>query len=59
MNHKAEFHEDDIEQDDEQAQAKKVKGRTADYESKRRRAERILEQARLRDLLGFDVDYND
>ena len=41
-----------------QLQRRKQK-RTADYEKKRRRAERILEQARLRDMLGFDIDYQD
>lgn len=37
----------------------KNRGRSADYDKKRRRAERILEQARLRELLGYDIDYQD
>lgn len=35
------------------------RSRSIDFESKKRRAERILEQARLRELLGYDVDYDD
>lgn len=44
-------------EDDSKVQPKR--GRSIDYEKKKRRAERILEQARLRDLLGYDVDYQD
>ena len=51
--------EDYSEFDDEQERGAKTRGRSQDYEKKRRRAERILEQARLRDLLGYDVDYDD
>lgn len=49
---------DDI---DEQPNSRnsKTRGRSADYDKKRRRAERILEQARLRELLGYDIDYQD
>ncbi|MCD8523422.1 MAG: hypothetical protein LRY66_04165 [Saccharospirillaceae bacterium] len=51
---------DDFEDLDDQPQSRgKAKGRSVDYDKKRRRAERILEQARLRDLLGFDIDYQD
>ncbi|MDK2778805.1 MAG: hypothetical protein KYX62_14205 [Pseudomonadota bacterium] len=49
---------DEFDDLDDQLQRRKQK-RTADYEKKRRRAERILEQARLRDMLGFDIDYQD
>lgn len=34
-------------------------GRSIDYEKKRRRAERILEQTRIREHLGIDIDYFD
>lgn len=51
--------EDYSEFDGEQERGVKGRGRSQDYEKKRRRAERILEQARLRDLLGYDVDYDD
>ena len=37
----------------------KVRGRSHEFEEKRRRAERILEQAKIRELLGYDVDYYD
>jgi hypothetical protein len=37
----------------------KHRGRSADYDKKRRRAERILEQTRLRELFGYDVEYDD
>src|SRR5690606_40491392 len=37
----------------------KTRARSADYDKKRRRAEHILEQARLRELLGYDIDYQD
>lgn len=37
----------------------KVKGRSQDFEHKRRRAEKILEQARLKNLLGYDIDLDD
>lgn len=37
----------------------RTRGRSQDFEEKRRRAERILEQARIRELLGYDVDYQD
>ncbi|UZK02776.1 PA3496 family putative envelope integrity protein [Venatoribacter cucullus] len=49
---------DDI---DEQPNSRnsKTRDRSADYDKKRRRAERILEQARLRELLGYDIDYQD
>ena len=51
---------DEYDEFDDQPQARnKPRGRSADYDKKRRRAERILEQARLRDLLGFDIDYQD
>lgn len=30
-----------------------------DYEAKKRRAEHILEQARLREMFGYDIDYED
>lgn len=52
----------DEEYDDEEeapAKANKIRGRSPDYEQKKRRAERILEQARIRELLGYDVDYYD
>jgi len=49
---------DEYDDFDDIAQAKaKARGRSADYDKKRRRAERILEQARLRDMLGYDIDY--
>jgi len=51
---------DDYDDFDDNSQSRsKPRGRSADYEKKRRRAERILEQARLRDMLGFDIDYQD
>lgn len=51
----------ECEYEDEEVAAKssKPKGRSPDYEAKKRRAERILEQARIRELLGYDVDYYD
>ena len=50
--------QDEYEDYDDFTQAKaKARGRSADYDKKRRRAERILEQARLRDMLGYDIDY--
>ena len=39
--------------------ARKLHGRSIDYEKKRRRAERILEQSRIRELLGMNIDYFD
>lgn len=39
--------------------ARKPQGKSIDYDKKRRRAERILEQARIRELLGMDIDYYD
>lgn len=42
---------------EEKTQSKR--SRSIEFESKKRRAERILEQARLRELLGYDVDYED
>ena len=54
--------EDDIEngradeRDDSEQGSTKVKGRSDDYDKKRKRAEKILEQARIRELLGFDID---
>lgn len=51
--------EDYYEEDETPAKAAKSRGRSADYEQKKRRAERILEQARIRELLGYDVDYYD
>lgn len=58
MNQK--YQDDDFDtMDDSQQNRQKPRGRSADYDKKRRRAERILEQARLRDLLGFDIDYED
>ncbi|WP_430461597.1 PA3496 family putative envelope integrity protein [Thalassolituus sp. LLYu03] len=51
---------DDFDEFEDHPQSRtKQRGRTADYDKKRRRAERILEEARLRDLLGFDIDYQD
>lgn len=52
---------DDYDDIDEQPSGRnsKTRGRSADYDKKRRRAERILEQARLRELLGYDIDYED
>lgn len=52
-------YEDFDDLDDQSQSRSKPKGRSVDYDKKRRRAERILEQARLRDLLGFDIDYQD
>ena len=52
---------EDYDEIDEQPNGRnnKPRGRSADYDKKRRRAERILEQARLRELLGYDIDYED
>ncbi|MAD46239.1 MAG: hypothetical protein CMI02_06465 [Oceanospirillaceae bacterium] len=58
MSSRKEHHNDEYFDDVSQAKIK-ARGRSADYEKKRRRAERILEQARLRDMLGYDVDYPD
>lgn len=51
------YEEADVESAEDKAQQKR--GRSADYEKKRRRAEHILEQARLRELFGYDVDFED
>lgn len=51
--------EDDYADDEPAVKASKARGRSPDYEQKKRRAERILEQARIRELLGYDVDYYD
>lgn len=54
------YKEDYVYEDEEApAKANKQRGRSPDYEQKKRRAERILEQARIRELLGYDVDYYD
>ncbi|MCY0964222.1 hypothetical protein [Parathalassolituus penaei] len=53
------FDEHDIDDFDERPMMRKARQRSEDYDKKRRRAESILEQARLRELLGFDVDYPD
>ena len=45
--------------DDNDWPGRKQHGRSIDYDKKRRRAERILEQTRLRELLGMDIDYSD
>lgn len=52
---------DEYDEIDDQPSSRNAKnrGRSADYDKKRRRAERILEQARLRELLGYDIDYQD
>lgn len=52
-------HDEFDEFDDESSSKGKMKGRSADYDKKRRRAEKILEQARLRDLFGYDIEYED
>ncbi|MEN9464789.1 MAG: hypothetical protein RL217_970 [Pseudomonadota bacterium] len=53
-------HQDHEDFEDESAEkSAKVKGRSQDYEQKRRRAEKILEQARLKNLLGYDIDLDD
>lgn len=53
------FDEHDIDDFDERPMMRKARQRSEDYDKKRRRAESILEQARLREQLGFDVDYPD
>lgn len=50
---------DDYEEESRPAKVTKLRGRSPEYEQKKRRAERILEQARIRELLGYDVDYYD
>ncbi len=52
---------DEYDEIDDQPSSRNAKNRarSADYDKKRRRAERILEQARLRELLGYDIDYQD
>lgn len=53
-------HHDHEDYEDESAEkSAKAKGRSQDYEQKRRRAEKILEQARLKNLLGYDIDLDD
>lgn len=44
---------------EDEAPSRKPSGKSADYDKKRRRAERILEQARIREFLGMDIDYFD
>lgn len=48
--------EETVEAEDK-AQTKR--GRSIEFENKKRRAERILEQSRLREMFGYDVDYED
>lgn len=55
---------DDYEEDAEEVQeveekASSKRGRSIDFEMKKRRAERILEQSRLREMFGYDVDFED
>lgn len=61
MGHTYKDEEYDYEEEGAEAPVKvnKARGRSPDYEQKKRRAERILEQARIRELLGYDVDYYD
>ncbi|TNC91589.1 hypothetical protein [Thalassolituus sp.] len=51
--------DDDNWSDDQGWPERKPQGRSMDYDKKRRRAERILEQSRIRELLGMDIDYSD
>ena len=53
------FDEHEIDDFDDQPTARKTRQHSEDFDRKRRRAEAILEQARLREQLGFDVDYPD
>lgn len=48
---------EEAERDSQSRSKEKDKGHSADYEKKRKRAEMILEKARLRELLGYDIDY--
>lgn len=46
-------------EDEDDLPVRKNHGRSLDYEKKRRRAERILEESRIRELLGMNIDYYD
>ncbi|HUH57147.1 MAG TPA: hypothetical protein VL020_01360 [Pseudomonadales bacterium] len=48
---------EEVQETEEKASNKR--GRSIDFEMKKRRAERILEQSRLREMFGYDVDYED
>lgn len=50
-NHQEEFEENPL--------LRKARQRSDEYDRKRRRAESILEKARIREQLGFDVDFPD
>lgn len=50
-NHQEEFEENPL--------LRKTRQRSDEYDRKRRRAESILEKARIREQLGFDVDFPD
>lgn len=56
----SQVHEDiDFDELEDRPLVRKQRQRSDDYDKKRRRAESILEQARLREQLGFDVDFPD
>ena len=56
----SQVHEDiDFDELEDRPLVKKQRQRSEEYDKKRRRAESILEQARLREQLGFDVDFPD
>ncbi|WP_221800054.1 hypothetical protein [Oceanobacter mangrovi] len=45
---------------EESSEIKRVaRGKSADYERKKRHAESIIERKRLAEMLGFDVDFPD
>ncbi len=48
---------DEVVEAEEKVQSKRA--RSIEFENKKRRAERILEQSRLREMFGYDVDYED